>query len=271
MSGPGSPSLSTSLRASRCAPTAPFRKGSQTPCATRTDHKSRSMSPATPEPSSRYGSTTPAAPPPLNSWARDPPGRALRERVLLCGGRMHAGPGDGYTLEVTLPVGSRATGRTHTRGGRGTAVIRVLLVDDQELRAQGFSRLLRDVGDIEVVGEAADGCDRRDTSPADQTRRRADGRANARDGWRRGHRSNIQDTPSVRVLMLTTFDLDEAVHRALEAGASGLPTQGHALRPANPRHPGRVTGRLGARTIGHPATDRIPPHRQSSPTQKQRA
>ena len=57
--------------------------------------------------------------------------------------------------------------------------------------------------------------------------------------------------------MLTTFDLDEAVHRALEAGASGFLLKDtpydqliHAIRVVS-------RGDVGARTIGHPATDRV--------------
>jgi DNA-binding NarL/FixJ family response regulator len=101
-------------------------------------------------------------------------------------------------------------------------VIRVLIVDDQELVRQGFSRLLRDVGDIEVVGEAADGAAA--VTLALQTKPDValmDVRMPGMDGVE-ATAQIIRDTPSVRVLMLTTFDLDEAVHRALEAGASGF-------------------------------------------------
>ena len=101
-------------------------------------------------------------------------------------------------------------------------MIRVLLVDDQELVREGFSRLLRDVADIDVVGEAADGATA--VTQALQTKPDValmDVRMPGMDGVE-ATAQIIRDTPSVRVLMLTTFDLDEAVHRALEAGASGF-------------------------------------------------
>ena len=101
-------------------------------------------------------------------------------------------------------------------------MIRVLLVDDQELVRQGFCRLLRDVEDIEVVGEAADGATA--VTRALETRPDVvlmDVRMPGIDGVE-ATTHIIRDTPAVRVLMLTTFDLDEAVHRALEAGASGF-------------------------------------------------
>jgi DNA-binding NarL/FixJ family response regulator len=101
-------------------------------------------------------------------------------------------------------------------------VIRVLLVDDQHLVREGFARLLRDVDDIEVVGEAADG-----TSAVELAREThpdvvlMDVRMPGMDGIEATAKV-VRDRPEVRVLMLTTFDLDEAVHRALQAGASGF-------------------------------------------------
>jgi DNA-binding NarL/FixJ family response regulator len=101
-------------------------------------------------------------------------------------------------------------------------VIRVLLVDDQHLVREGFARLLRDVADIEVVGEAADGASA--VTQARETRPDLvlmDVRMPGMDGVE-ATTQIVRDNPEVRVLMLTTFDLDEAVHRALQAGASGF-------------------------------------------------
>lgn len=101
-------------------------------------------------------------------------------------------------------------------------MIRVLLVDDQHLVREGFARLLRDVEDVEVVGEAADGAAAvalaRDTRPDVVL---MDVRMPGMDGVE-ATAHVVRDRPEVRVLMLTTFDLDEAVHRALHAGASGF-------------------------------------------------
>ena len=101
-------------------------------------------------------------------------------------------------------------------------MIRVLLADDQQLVREGFARLLRDVDDMEVVGEAADGAAAIDLARA--TRPDVvlmDVRMPGTDGVE-ATRAITAELPAVRVLVLTTFDLDEAVHGALGAGASGF-------------------------------------------------
>ena len=101
-------------------------------------------------------------------------------------------------------------------------MIRVLLADDQHLVREGFARLLRDVDDLEVVGEASTG--REAVEQARLTRPDVilmDVRMPDLDGIEATSRI-LADQPACRILMLTTFDIDEAVHRALVAGASGF-------------------------------------------------
>jgi len=101
--------------------------------------------------------------------------------------------------------------------------VKVLIVDDQSLVRAGFRMILDAEPEIEVVGEASDGLEAvlaaRQTEPdvilmdirmpnvdgLEATRRLLDGR-----------------TDGLRVLILTTFDLDEYVYEALRAGASGF-------------------------------------------------
>jgi DNA-binding NarL/FixJ family response regulator len=108
---------------------------------------------------------------------------------------------------------------------------RVLIVDDQGMVRAGFAAYLGNQPDIEVVGEAADGAEAVQSTAAlhpdvvlmdvrmpvmdgiTATRRiltTATSTADAPDGW------------SPRVLILTTFDLDDHVYEALRAGASGF-------------------------------------------------
>ncbi|MGN6301918.1 MAG: response regulator [Angustibacter sp.] len=99
---------------------------------------------------------------------------------------------------------------------------RILLVDDQELVRAGFRMILDLEPDFEVVGEAADGeeCLRqvRDLTPDVVL---MDIRMPRLDGIEATHRLARSPTPP-RVLVLTTFDLDEYVYRAMRAGASGF-------------------------------------------------
>jgi DNA-binding NarL/FixJ family response regulator len=102
--------------------------------------------------------------------------------------------------------------------------IRVLVVDDQGLVRAGFRMILEAQPDIEVVGEAADGLDavaaagrlRPDVVLMDIRMPLLDGL----EATRRLAGPGVADP--VRVLMLTTFDLDEYVFEALRAGASGF-------------------------------------------------
>ncbi|HYT27049.1 MAG TPA: response regulator transcription factor [Actinomycetota bacterium] len=102
--------------------------------------------------------------------------------------------------------------------------IRVLVVDDQGLVRAGFRMILEAQPDIEVVGEAADGEEavaaaRRlapDVVLMDIRMPRMDGL----EATRRLAGPGVDDP--VRVLVLTTFDLDDYVFEALRAGASGF-------------------------------------------------
>jgi DNA-binding NarL/FixJ family response regulator len=100
--------------------------------------------------------------------------------------------------------------------------IRVLVVDDQAMVRAGFRMLLGDEPDIEVVAEASNGLD----AVAEAARTKPDVvlmdiRMPELDGLEATKRILAADASS-RVLILTTFDLDEYVYRALQAGASGF-------------------------------------------------
>jgi DNA-binding NarL/FixJ family response regulator len=100
--------------------------------------------------------------------------------------------------------------------------VRVLLADDQELVRAGFRMILETQADIEVVSEAGDGVEavaatrrvRPDVVLMDIRMPNLDGLQATKQIMATGSRS--------RVLILTTFDLDEYVYQALAAGASGF-------------------------------------------------
>ena len=102
--------------------------------------------------------------------------------------------------------------------------IRLLIADDQALVRAGFRMILDAEDDLEVIGEATDGLD-----AVEQVRRLGpdvvlmDIRMPELDGIEATRRllAEAGDRP-VRVLMLTTFDLNEYVYEALRAGASGF-------------------------------------------------
>jgi DNA-binding NarL/FixJ family response regulator len=104
-------------------------------------------------------------------------------------------------------------------------VIRVVLADDQSVVRAGFRVILELAGDIEVVGECADG-----PTAVRLARRLApdvvcmDVRMPGGDGLTatREITSGETDVSAPAVLVVTTFDLDEYVFGALEAGASGF-------------------------------------------------
>jgi DNA-binding NarL/FixJ family response regulator len=102
--------------------------------------------------------------------------------------------------------------------------IRVLIADDQALVRAGFRMILDAEDDLEVVGEASDGLE-----AVEGTRRSSpdvvlmDIRMPELDGIEATRRVlAAAGDRSVRVLMLTTFDLNEYVYDALRAGASGF-------------------------------------------------
>jgi DNA-binding NarL/FixJ family response regulator len=146
-------------------------------------------------------------------------------------------------------------------------VIRILVVDDQALVRSGFHLILDSESDFEVVGEAADGEEaiqlarelRPDVVLMDVRMPRMDGveatRTLAADG-------------ATRVLILTTFDLDEHLFAAVRAGASGfllkdvppddLASAVRAVARGDALIEPRMTRRLLEEFARHPASDRAP-------------
>jgi DNA-binding NarL/FixJ family response regulator len=111
---------------------------------------------------------------------------------------------------------------TEQPGATAAQPVRVLLVDDQPLLRTGFRMVLGAEPDVEVIGEAGDGLEgvdlaRRllpDVVLMDIRMPRMDGVA--------ATKAIVAARLPVRVLILTTFDLDEYVVGALRAGASGF-------------------------------------------------
>ena len=101
--------------------------------------------------------------------------------------------------------------------------VRVLLADDQALVRSGFRKLLEAEAGIEVVAEAADGLE-----AVEKARLHRpdvvlmDIRMPRLDGLQATGRIVAATSPSPRILMLTTYDLDEYIFEALKAGASGF-------------------------------------------------
>ena len=102
--------------------------------------------------------------------------------------------------------------------------IRVVVADDQALVRSGFTMLLDGEPDIEVVGQAGDGAEA--VSIAANTRPDVilmDVRMPVMDGLEATRRiTDDRSLGDTRIIILTTFDLDEIVHEALRAGASGF-------------------------------------------------
>ena len=140
----------------------------------------------------------------------------MRERAAAVGGTLthRDHPDGGFEVVARHPV----------QGADVTAApIRVMIADDQEIVRAGFSALLDTRDDITVVGTARDGRDAIEVA-----------RANRPDvvlmDVRMPNLNGIEATrvitttldPAPRVIVLTTFDLDEYVYDALSAGASGF-------------------------------------------------
>jgi len=123
--------------------------------------------------------------------------------------------------------------------------IRVVVADDQALVRAGFRLLVDSASDLEVVGEAVEGAE----AVALARRERPDVvlmdiRMPTMDGLEATRQITADPLlAEVRVLMLTTFDLDEYVYQALRVGASGFllkdtPPGGICWRPSGWWPPG---------------------------------
>jgi DNA-binding NarL/FixJ family response regulator len=160
--------------------------------------------------------------------------------------------------------------------------IRVLIADDQSLVRAGFRVLLDSAPDISVVGEAGTGAE-----AVERAREQRpdvvlmDIRMPAMDGLEATRRiTRAAETADTRVLVLTTFDLDEYVYEALRAGASGF-----LLKDTDPAElldavrvvargdallaPG-ITRRLIAEFARRPEPARVVPESLASLTERER-
>jgi DNA-binding NarL/FixJ family response regulator len=187
-----------------------------------------------------------------------------------------------------LPAGSEepsseaAEREARREAGGGARPVKVLLVDDQTLLRAGFRVLLERGKDVEVVGEAADGAE------AIEAVRRLrpdvvlmDIRMPVLDGLEATRRIVADERlGGVRVVMLTTYELDEYVFEALRAGASGFLLKD--IDPADLRRAVRVvaagdallspsvTRRLIAEFAARAAPRRADPERLAPLTERER-
>ncbi|MGH1523040.1 response regulator [Leifsonia sp. L25] len=150
-----------------------------------------------------------------------------------------------------------------TDPGSAQPTLRILLVDDQALVRLGFRMVLETEPDIHVVGEAADGAEA--VRLAVETRPDVilmDVRMPNLDGIEATRRI-VTANPDARIIILTTFDLDEYAFGGLRAGASGFllkdarPAELTAAIRAVSAGDAAVTGRV-TRSMLELFADRLP-------------
>ena len=180
---------------------------------------------------------TEASGPPLQLGGMGVGITGMIDRARAVGGSLTATPtlGGGFGVRAWIPPASVGASGLPT-GSVGVVPITLVVVDDQAMVRQGFSALLGAQPDISVLGDAADGveaveiCGRLqpDVVLMDVRMPRKDGLwAAARilgDSATPGGNPNADVGASQRpkILMLTTFDIDDYVYEALRIGASGF-------------------------------------------------
>jgi DNA-binding NarL/FixJ family response regulator len=159
--------------------------------------------------------------------------------------------------------------------------IRVLVADDQALVRAGFRVLVDSAPDLEVVGEVGDGAQAVDVAARSHPDVvLMDIRMPVMDGIEATRRIRESDSAPTRVIVLTTFDLDQYVYDALRAGASGfllkdtppadllaairIVAAGDALLSP------RITRRLIEEFARRPDPDRPPPEALAALTERER-
>lgn len=147
-----------------------------------------------------------------------------------------------------------------------TEAIRILVVDDHAIVRQGFVALLKTLPGFEVVAEASDG------KQAVEMHRTFTPDVTLMD-LRLPHMNGVDaiiairaETPAARIIVLTTFDGDEDIYRALQAGARGYLLKGmdtdalvdaiRSVHAGRQRIPAQVAERLAGRMGGPVLTTR---------------
>jgi len=144
--------------------------------------------------------------------------------------------------------------------------IRILLVEDHQMVRQGLAALLSAVDDLEIVGAVGDGLEARAIYPAAQPDVTLIDLQMPKLGGVETIRRIRADFPQARFIVLTTYDGDEDIYRALNAGARAYLLKGMPLEEllttiqtvhGGKRHiPSPVAEKLAERVIGQELTAR---------------